>query len=304
MAEALIAEAAPDATSFRVDLPPPIEEGRVLVIQDDGKGIRMVKPKVDEPGPKMRWKKGEKRNRKKMATVLTVYTMNPVAECAPGPIARKVYTYLGTKRAAFEAFKAEAEKRGYGRLKTLFLADGDPDLVMLQAEIFPLAESCVDWIHVVEYLWKAAYVFHPEGSTEARAWVKERETRLMTNDVSTVLRGLRQSLTKGARLRPSQKETLKSVIGYLHGVRHRIPYQEWYAAGYLIATGSVEGACRHLVEDRMERAGMKWKVSGAQAVLDLHCVWENGEMDEFTKFRIKRELERLYGLRSSLPMVV
>lgn len=296
MAEAIVGEAAPYVAPFRVEVPPPIEEGTVLVIQADSKGVRMVKPKPDEPkGPKMRRKKGEKRNRKKMAVVFTVYTMNPEPDCAPNPIARKVYAYLGPKRDAFKAFLAEAEKRGYGRLKALFLSDGDHDLATLQREFFPAAESCVDWIHVVEYLWKAAYVFHPEGSAEARVWVQEREGRLMANDVATLIRGLKQSLTKGGRLRASQRETLRQVVGYMEGVRRRIPYQDWYAAGYPIGTGSVEGACRHLVEDRMERAGMKWKVPGAQAVLDLRCVWENDEMDEFTRFRIKREHERLYG---------
>ncbi|MNL40894.1 hypothetical protein D3C87_1632720 [compost metagenome] len=70
----------------------------------------MVRPKVEELGPKMRLKKGEKRNRKKMATVFTIYTMNPTPECAPDPIERKVYAYLGTKKAAFEVFRAEASE--------------------------------------------------------------------------------------------------------------------------------------------------------------------------------------------------
>jgi hypothetical protein len=296
MAEAIVAEGAQDVAPFREQLAPPSEEGAILVIQADGKGIRMAKPKTDEPkGPKIRLTKGQKRNKKKMANVFTVYTINPVAEYSPDPIERKVYAFMGTKRAAFEKFAPEAEKRGYGRLKTLFLSDGDHDLADLQGEFFPEAEPCVDWIHVVEYLWKAAHVFHSEGSPEARAWVKEREDRLMANDVSTVIRGLKQSLTKGVRLKPSKKKTLEKVIGYLEGVRNRIPYEEWYAAGYPIGTGSVEGACRHLVEDRMGRAGMKWKIPGAQAVLDLRSVLENGEMDEFTEFRIRREHERLYG---------
>lgn len=298
--EEMVVETAPYVAPFRAQLAPPAAEGTVLVIEADGKGVRMVRPKTDEPGPKMRLTKGQKRNKKKMATVFTVYTMNPVEGCLPEPIARKVYAFMGTKREAFKAFAAEAMKRGYGRLKTLFLSDGDPDLATLQAEFFLEAEPCVDWIHVVGYLWSAAYVFHPEGSPEARAWVKEREGRLMANDVSTVIRGLKQSLTKGKkRLKPSHKETLSTVIGFLQGVRDRIPYQEWYAAGYPIGTGSVEGACRHLVEDRMDRAGMKWKESGAQAILDIRCVLENGEMDEFTKFRIKREHERLYGRKLS-----
>lgn len=240
-------------------------------------------------------KKGEKRNTKKMAVAFTVYMINPVEGHAPAPIARKVYAYLGPKRSAFLAFQAEAVKRGYGWYKTLFLSDGDPDLHTLQQEFFPDAEPCVDWVHVVEYLWKAAYVFHPEGSEESRTWVKERVDRLLAGDVSTLMRGLRQSLTKGSRLKPSQLETLRTVVGYLDGVRHRIPYPQWYAAGYPIGTGSVEGPCRHLVEDRMERAGMKWTAPGAQALLDLRCVLENGEMDEFTRYRIRREHQRLFG---------
>lgn len=300
MAEAMIAEAAPYVTPFRAELPPPAEEGSVLVIEADGKGIRMVKPKTDEPkGPKMRLTKGQKRNKKKMATVFTVYTMNPVDGCLPNPLERKVYAYLGTKRDAFKTFSSEAVKRGYGKLKPLFLSDGDPNLAALKVEFFPEADPCVDWVHVVEYLWKAAHVFHPEGSPAARAWVQEREGRLMADDASTVLRGLRQSLTKGVKLKASKKKTLSTVIGYLDGVKNRIPYQAWYEAGYPIGTGSVEGACRHLIEDRMERAGMKWKIPGAQALLDLRCVLENREMDDFTKYRIRRENERLYGKRST-----
>lgn len=294
-AEAMVVAAAKDVSPFREQHPAPERSGKVLVIQVDGKGIRMAKPRTDEPGPKMRLKKGEKRNRKKMAHLFTVYALEPEAGCAPAPIERKVYAYMGPKRAAFEAFRAEAVKRGYGRISTLFLSDGDHDLAKLQGEFFPEAEPCVDWIHVVEYLWKAAYVFHPEGSPAAVAWVREREKRLLEGDVSTLLRGLRQSLTKGAKLKPSQRETLRTVIGYLHGVRDRIPYREWYAAGYPIATGSVEGACRHLVEDRMERAGMKWKEPGAQAILDLRYTHENGEWDEFMRYRIRREHQRLYG---------
>lgn len=231
-----------------------------------------------------------------MATLFTIYTMDPEAECLPDPIERKVYAFLGTKRAAFEAFEAEAKKRGYGQLKTLFLSDGDHDLADLQSQFFPQAEACVDWAHVVEYLWKAAYVFYPEGSQEAKDWVKEREGRLMENDISTVIRGLKQSLTKRAgRLKASSLETLRKVVGDLEGVRDRVPYQEWYAAGYPIGTGSVEGACRHVVEDRMERAGMKWKEMGAQAILDLRCVSQNREWDDFWKNRIRLEHERLYG---------
>jgi hypothetical protein len=89
--------------------------------------------------------------------------------------------------------------------------------------------------------------------------------------------------------------SLREVIGYLQGVRQRVPYDEFWNAGYPIATGSVEGACCHLIVDRMERSGMRWKEAGAQAMLDLRAVHLNGEWDDFWRFRMQREHERLYG---------
>jgi hypothetical protein len=219
-AERILADAAPHVVPFRTEQPVLTGGGSVLVIEADGKGIRMVRPKSDEPsGPKMRRKKGEKRNKKKMATVFTLYTLDPQPLTAPEPQHRKVYAFLGTKKAAFEAIRAEVVKRGYGQKPTLFLSDGDPDLAELQREFFPEALPCVDWIHVVERLWSAAYVFHPGGSAEAAAWVKTRKDWLLAGAVGTVIRGLKQSWTKMSRRREAHRETLresgrKKVIGW------------------------------------------------------------------------------------------
>jgi hypothetical protein len=295
-AERILADAAQDVASFRESLPAPQGEGAVLVIEADGKGVRMTKPATAEPpGPKMRLKKGEKRNKKKMATVFTLYTLDPEPLTAPEPQHRKVYAFLGTKKAAFEAIKAEATKRGYGTRQTLFLSDGDKDLATLAKDVFPQARPCVDWIHVVERIWTAAYVFHPEGSAETAAWVQQRKDWLLAGGIGTVIRGLKQSLTKGKRRKAAQKKTLQEVITYLEGVRKRVPYDEFWQAGYPIATGSAEGACCHLVHDRMERTGMRWKEAGAQAMLDLRSVHLNGEWDDFWRHKVKREHERLYG---------
>lgn len=297
IAEQMVAEAATDVPAFHAARPAPENEGSVLVIQADGKGIPMVRPATKETGPKMRRKKGEKRNKKKMATVFTLYTLDPEPGTEPKALNRKTYAFLTTKREAFRRIAAEVKKRAQGK-KVLFLSDGDPDLAALASEFFPEAEPCVDWIHVVEYLWKAAYVFHKEGSPQAHAWVKAREQRLATDDVGTILRGLKQSLTKSQKLKASQRETLSTVIGYLEGVKDRIPYRAFLKAGYPIGTGSVEGACRHLICDRMERAGMHWKEPGAASMLQVRSVHINGEARDFNEFRLKREQERLYGRRA------
>ena len=72
-------------------------------------------------------------------------------------------------------------------------------------------------------------------------------------------------------------------------------YDEYLAAGYPIGSGVAEGACRHPVKDRMERSGMRWLPSGAQAMLDLRATYLNGEWNDFWKFHVEREDQRLCG---------
>ncbi len=299
MAEAIVAAQAEYVREFQTALPGPEAEGTVLVIQADGKGVRLVVPKGEKvKGPRIRGKVARRTGTKKMAVVFTIYTLNPEAGCPPVPINRKVYAFIGPKKEAFAWLVGEATKRGYGTKKTLFLSDGDPGLADLQLALLPAAEPCLDWIHATEYLWDAAHLLHPEGSQAAKDWVKHREDLWLAGNVKGFLRGLKQILTKrGKRLKKPQREDLAAIIGYFERNEARMPYQAFFEAGYPIASGSVEGACRHLVADRMEGTGMRWKTPGAQAVLHMRSVQLNGEMADFQAHYAKREQERLYGVK-------
>ncbi len=77
-------------------------------------------------------------------------------------------------------------------------------------------------------------------------------------------------------------------------------YDEYLAAGYPIASGVIEGACRHLVRDRLERTGMNWCIPGAQSMLNLRCIYLTDEWEPFMAFRIAEETKRLYPYRSTL----
>ncbi len=96
------------------------------------------------------------------------------------------------------------------------------------------------------------------------------------------------------KLSASKNEKLKAICKFLQNNQHRMRYDEYLAAGYPIASGVIEGACRHFVKDRMERAGMRWTMEGAQAMLDLRSIALNGDWDGFTQYRIQRETKRLY----------
>ncbi len=64
--------------------------------------------------------------------------------------------------------------------------------------------------------------------------------------------------------------------------------------GFPIASGVIEGACRCVVKDRMERSGMRWVMSGARAMLGMRCIYLSDLWEEFIKFRIQRKSQRLY----------
>ena len=153
-----------------------------------------------------------------------------------------------------------------------------------------------------------ARLFHPADSPEALALVRDRVLRVLRGQVDAVVRGLRQMGTRH-RLKGSKAKELKTICAYLEKNRARMRYDEYLKKGYPIASGAIEGACRHYVKDRMERTGMSWVKPGAQAMLELRSTALNGDWDDFMTFRIDQETARLHPHRHafadvSWPMAV
>jgi hypothetical protein len=315
-------EMAEQATTFVLQQPTPEHEGEVLVLSADQKGIVMRRA-ADAPAPKAHRTKGDKASRKRMATVGTVYSVDryrrtpeevvaalfheqrePTAR--PQPQHKEVWASLprdevpgsGTARV-FAWMVGELYLRGRGRDKPLvFLSDGQEALWAARADWLPeRVVDILDLLHVTPRLWKAAHVFHKEGSPAAEAFVRARLLRVLQGKAAGVLRGLREMATKRG-LTGTAKRALTEVCGYLEENLPRMRYDEYLAAGYPIASGAVEGACRHLVKDRLERAGMHWTIPGAQAMLDVRSMYVSGHWEEYQAYRIERETERLYPERA------
>lgn len=316
-------EMAELATTFVLNQPTPEEEGEVLVLSADQKGIVMRRP-VDAPAPKAHRTKGDKASRKRMATVGTVYSVDRYhrtpddvvaalfhersePSTRPQPQHKEVWASLpredvpgsGTE-AVFAWMVGELHLRGRGKGKPLvFLSDGQEALWEARADWLPeRVVGILDLLHVTPRLWKAAHVFHKEGSRQAEEFVRERLLRVLQGKASGVIRGLREMATKRG-LTGTSKRAMTEVCGYLEQNLPRMRYDEYLAAGYPIASGAVEGACRHLVKDRMERAGMHWTILGAQAMLDVRSIYVSGHWEEYQAYRIARETERLYTERTS-----
>lgn len=172
------------------------------------------------------------------------------------------------------------------------LIDGQRSLWGLKDYWLKRAVGILDIFHAMEWLWKAAYCFYSEGSRKAEEFVTDYLRRFLEGNVSSVIRSLGR---KRGRLTPTKRKLLDSVIRYLTNNQQYMKYDEYLRAGYPIGSGVVEGACRHLVRDRMERSGMRWDIHGAQAMLDTRAIFLNGQWDDFMTYRIEAEQSRLYG---------
>jgi hypothetical protein len=158
----------------------------------------------------------------------------------------------------------------------------------------------LDLLHVTPRLWTAANLFHKAGSDAATKFVRQRVSRVLRGQVSAVIVGLRRLATTH-KLRGKKLEKLETIINYFVKNRDKMKYNEYLAAGYPIASGVIEGACRHVVKDRLERTGMTWITDGAQSMLSLRCIHLCEQWDEFTEFRIQHETERIHPHRHKLP---
>ena len=172
--------------------------------------------------------------------------------------------------------------------------DGEASLWEMQREWLPRAIGILDLFHVLERLWAVAHCFHPEKSRAAEAFVTHRLRMLLEGRVGYVIGGLRR-LLKDPALRGQKRRTVTACIRYYDNNRDHMRYDEYLAAGYPIGSGVAEGACRHLVKDRMEQTGMRWTAIGAQAMLHLRAIYLNGDWNSYLDYRIATEQATLYG---------
>src|SRR5262245_15893576 len=300
--------------------------GPILAITADGKGVPRRKADLREatrkaaeerkPRLKHRRSPGEKTQTKRMSTVAAVYTMEPfvrtpeqiVRELAPvhealpprpRPEDKRVWASVKQPPEAIieQAFE-EALRRDPNHTKEwIALVDGNEtqlDLLRLAAKDYGVELVIIlDLIHVLEYLWKAAWAFHSPGDAAAESWVGERLAEILRGHSSLVAAGMRRSATLRG-LSDLERVQIDDCADYLLKYREFLHYDRYLAKGYPIATGVIEGACRYIVKDRMEKTGARWSLCGAEAVLKLRSLQGSGDFDEYWEFHLQQEYKRTH----------
>lgn len=301
-----------DVEEYGQGLPAPLEEeeSEVVVIAADCKGIPMVRQAEDTRPQGKRLATGEKKNKKKMAAVAAVYSIDrhrrssddvldevrhrESEERRPVPQSKRVRADLTEVREGVEFNGKDAtlgwasdqaqRRSNNGEKPVVCLMDGERALWSRVTQLLPSMVGVLDLFHVLERLWAAAYAFFGEGNDETTEFVEKQLRALLEGRVGYVIGSLKQMRTKRG-LRGEKKKTVESVIGYFENNRKYMHYDEYLAEGFPIGSGVAEGTCRHLVKDRMERAGMRWTIDGAQAMLKLRAAYLNGEWDNILRFR-------------------
>jgi hypothetical protein len=297
----------------------------LLVLSADGKGIP-IRHANDQPRIENQQKnKGPKPDRKRMAVVGSSYLVAPyvrspeevfdalfrvdsessekVADNRPTAIYKAVVANLSrevdgkTINATSSTFEwLQSQKNcfeDYVEMSPVFLMDGQVSL-WSEAERQMSGETyteILDLLHAISYLWDIAHIFYPDDNPEIWEFMKKRVLRILHGEIKSVVSGVRQMATK-QKMSGNKLKKFESACQYFEKNAHRMQYDQYLRDGLPIASGVIEGACRHFVKDRMERAGMQWTINGAQAMLDIRAQKLNGNWDGFIAHRIKNEFAK------------
>jgi len=316
--------------------PPPAEEGAVLVATADGKGVPLVKqdaaqvPVFEEkerPGNRRMATLGcvysvdrHVRTPEQIVAALFRDTSVSQPEDRPEPCHKRYrgyFTQLGQdgEEPLPSAYRTwtwladEVTARRQSRQPIIRLMDG-------QVSLWDAADACMeefienlrvqrqssllidilDIIHVSGYVWRAAKVFQAHHEHQ-EAFAQERLLRILQGDVAGVVMGLRRMASQRQLTGAALKE-VTTVCNYFAKNASRMRYDEYLRAGYPIASGVIEGACRHVIKDRMEQGGMRWTLPGAEAMLNVRSVCASTAWDDFGPWRQSKAAERVHPHRT------
>ncbi len=327
------AELGTAAGDFLSRLPDPLpeSEAKLLVVQADCKGVPLVK----EDSAKVAAFETAKKNprNRRMATAAAAYTVDSYVRTAeditaalfreerdeseekikrPRPQNKNTTAHFpeiqdngdgsdlsisGIHVAMAWIMGQVAARRRRGQV-LIVLMDGQESLwqtMMLHLSFGPRTVPILDILHALAYVWEASKLFSKDDATR-KAFTRERLLRILRGEVRGVIKGLRR-LGTTKKLTGEAKKDLFRICNYLEKNADRMRYDEYLRRGYPIASGVIEGACRHLVKDRMERSGMRWTLEGARSMLNVRAAFQSDHWRGFLDDQMQREIESTHRHR-------
>jgi hypothetical protein len=333
---ALTLAAAQDVDAFYAQRERTAPDGKdLLVLSCDAKGVVMRPEALREQTRaqaqnasgklKTRLSKGEKQGRKRMAEIVTVYQLTPEPRTAadilpdpdsPPPAATrrpkaqnkwlKASVTDDASTVIADMFNEADRRDPEHTLTSVALVDGNNhqiDRIKAEARKRKITiPIIVDFIHVLEYLWSGCWCFFQEGDPAAEKWVSDKARQVLDGRAGIVAAAIRRKATT-LGLDANQRKNADRCADYLLAKRPYLDYPTALKNGWPIATGVIEGACRHLVKDRMDITGARWGLAGAEAILTLRALISNGDFDQYWTFHLAQEHRRVHASRYALGVI-
>ena len=297
----------------------------VLMMQGDGKGIAMR--------PEHRKNAGKETGSthpgiKKMAGIVAVADFSPAVRepediaapparrrAHPGPKARDKWVSASITEsieAMIAAASGEAGRRDPEHVRQrVFLVDGNKQQIAaigdhardrgLKVPVF------IDYIHVSGYIGKAAAALHPGDPQAAGQWADGQLLRVLhgrAKAVAATLASVAAKTRNSPRTRHLDLTDAGKAVTYLTNNHTHMRYDKALAAGWPIATGMIEGACRFVIEDRFGITGARWSPDGAEDILKLRAIVVNGDLDDYMTYYKQRYRDDVHLTRydpASIP---
>jgi len=330
-AEDLVVKLASDFQDFYQEQPPQVEpRDYLLVMTFDGSGVVMrpegLRPETRKRAERSKSRRSvaesaavgqqrddERKNRKRMAEVAAVYSLEPVGRTpedvmcelrrtgphTPRPKAQNKRVWASLERSISDvvgdAFVEAFQRDEANERRWVAVVDANPDQLAamhrMEGICGVVVTTVIDLIHVLGYLWKAGKALNGDDAQATEAWVTERAESILRGEASQVAAGMRRSATQ-RRLRGQRRKAVHDCANYLLNHKDYLRYHEYLRDGLPIASGVIEGACRSLVQDRMDITGARWGLRGGEAVLKLRSLRASGDLDDYLAFHARRELDR------------
>jgi len=314
-----------DVEAYYTQKTPPsaVPAATILVGQADGKGVPIILEEEDTAKPEpVRLGKGQKHGHKKEAIVTSAYTIAPAirtpeevvesyfdlaqadfapqkqipdGKTRPKPQNKHVWATLDGKDVALERLANHINlHEGPHIQERVALSDGCEALQTRLETHLPGFTLVLDFIHANEYLWDVANAVLGESSPQRIPWMVERTLLMLSGHTTQLITDFRQR-SQQKETSAAQRTQLEKTANYFDRNLPYMDYPTYLAKGWPIASGVIEGACRHFVKDRCELSGMRWTQNGAESLLRLRAVAENGDWDAYASYRKEQRHIRLYG---------
>lgn len=326
--------AAADVADFYTLAPEATASTDLLVLSVDATGVNMIDAHLRESvkaaadpartagpcPPSAQLADRTRTGKRRMANVTAVYDTAAVARTPADVMPRDARERAGRSRhaprahgrevhASVKASTAEmitgmfdlAEQRDpHRRRRWIVLVDGNNhqiERVHHEAERRGVhIDVVIDFIHILEYLWRAAEDLHTSQAAR-QDFVARTAREILEGKVRRVITELRHAATETDNQHPTKASGAQRAAAYLTAKTDYLGYDLALALGWPIATGVIEGCCRYLIKDRLDITGARWSLPGAEAILLLRAVIDNGDFDAYWHYHGQREHERQHTAR-------